>query len=126
MLIASCNTQHCERLRDELFAQKLKWQACESNVDCIIVAGNNKDCTGVLSCQIAVNREYRPEAERRIASLPEETVDCMECQSPGCVDGDIPFCEPTTKQCIIVTRILDDGSPATSIVPPDGGAGGSN
>lgn len=123
LVVASCNITHCERLRDELFAQKLKWQACESDLDCMIVGGNTKDCTGILSCALAVNRKYRPEADRRIASLPEETVDCMECQSPDCVDGDIPLCEPVLKQCIVVTRILDGGAPASSLVTPDGGGG---
>jgi len=109
---SSCNSAHCEDLRDELFALKQKWQACSADTDCILVGGNVKDCTGILSCNTAVNRMYRQEADRRIASLPEETVDCMVCKSPNCEEGMIVVCEPVTKACIIVTKVLE---------PPDAG-----
>ena len=108
----SCNTAHCEELRDELSALKEKWRTCETDADCTIVGGNTKDCTGVLSCNQAINKKYREEADRRIASLPEETVDCMVCKSPNCVQGIIPLCEQPTKTCIIVTEIIE---------PPDAG-----
>lgn len=125
---ASCNYSHCESLRDELFAQKLKWQQCESHLDCYKVFGNPGDCTGILSCDLAVNRNYRNEAERRIASLGEDTVDCMKCTKPNCVGGAITLCEPVTKQCVIVTEVLDAGAFASETAPPEPtpmGAGGS-
>ena len=110
--ITSCNAAHCEDLRDELSALQEKWRKCDTDFDCTIVGGNVKDCTGVLSCNQAINKRYRDEAERRIASLPEETVDCMVCKPPNCVQGIIPLCEQPTKTCIIVTEIID---------PPDAG-----
>lgn len=116
----SCNTQHCEDLRDELFALKENWRKCETDLDCFIVGGNVKDCTGILSCNVGVNRAYRAEAERRIASLPEETVDCMVCKSPNCETGEITLCEPVTKSCIIVTKVLDGGV-TSNFVEPDAG-----
>jgi hypothetical protein len=121
----SCNVSHCEDLRDELSALKQKWQACQTDFDCTIVGGNVKDCTGILSCNTAVNKLHRLEAERRIASLPEETVDCVLCKSPNCVDGIIPLCDQTTKTCIIVTEIIE---PPPEDMPdagegPDAGGG---
>jgi len=121
----SCNTQHCEDLRDELTALKQKWQACQTDFDCILVGGNVKDCTGIFSCNTAVNKMHREDAERRIASLPEETVDCMVCKSPNCISGMITLCEQVTKTCIVVTEILDGGTtPDTGDTgeQPDAGA----
>jgi hypothetical protein len=108
--LVQCNMSHCENMRDELHAQKIKWGECETSLDCIKIFGNRKDCTGIMSCDFSVNRKYREEAERRVASLPEETVDCIECQSPNCVQGKLDWCEPVTKQCMVITDLLD-GSP---------------
>ena len=109
----SCNVAHCEDLRDELSALKEKWQTCQADSDCTIVGGNTKDCTGVLSCNTAVNRVHREEAERRIASLPEETVDCVACKGPNCITGFIPLCDEATKTCIIVTEIINPSTDST-------------
>ena len=117
----SCNYSHCEALRDELFAKKLKWQQCENHLDCYKVFGNRKDCTGIFSCDLAVNRAYRNEADRRIASLGEDSVDCMECATPNCVSGAISLCEPVSHQCILVTEILDGGIIGSSTDPDAGG-----
>ena len=105
-----CNNAQCENLRDELTKKKREWSRCESDLDCIKVLGNPGDCTGVMSCDFSVNRRSRLDAERRIASLPEDTVDCMECQSPNCVSGKITLCDIVTHQCLLVTEILDGGS----------------
>jgi hypothetical protein len=127
-----CNHSNCEVLRDDLYAQKLKWQQCDSDLDCMEIGGNSKDCTGILSCNLSINRRYRDEAVRRIASLPEDSVDCMLCVSPNCEEGMISICEPVTKQCLLVTKILDGGAASASFFtpdsgapPPDFGAGGS-
>jgi hypothetical protein len=103
----ACNRANCEALRDELYDHKVEWQRCETTVDCIKVPGNPGDCSGIFSCDLAVNRNHRLTVERRIASLPEESVDCLQCQSPNCVTGDLAICEPITKQCIIISEILD-------------------
>jgi uncharacterized membrane protein YgcG len=122
-LTMSCNNANCEHLRDELFAKKTTWQECVRDEDCIKVGGNGKDCTGILSCDFAVNRVYRDAAERRVASLPQESVDCTECSTPNCVAGDIAMCEPVTHQCIIVTGILDDGTGGNGSPEASGGSG---
>jgi len=74
-------------LRDELTALKDSWTRCENDWDCIKFFGSPGDCTGILSCDFAGNRSFRLEAERRIASLPEETTDCTACSPPNCVSG---------------------------------------
>jgi hypothetical protein len=114
-----CDVSRCEKKRDELSALKDKWGPCDTSFDCIKVFGNDKDCTGILSCDFAVNRVYRQEAERRVASLPEETVDCIECQPPNCVSGDLAYCEPVTQRCIVITELLG-GSPGIATEPRGG------
>jgi hypothetical protein len=103
-----CDHDHCESLRDELTDFKDAWSTCETDYDCIKIGGNGKDCTGILSCDLAVHRASRLEAERRIASLPEETQDCIECTSPNCVSGDLAVCEPVSQRCILVTPIEEE------------------
>jgi hypothetical protein len=115
---AGCNNVQCENLRDELTKKKREWSRCDTDLDCVKVFGNPGDCTGVMSCDFSVNRLSRLDAERRIASLPEDTVDCTECQSPNCVSGKISLCEAVTGQCILVTEILDGG--------PSSGTGGTS
>ena len=121
LLTTSCNVQHCETLRDDLSAQKQTWQTCQADSDCTIVGGNTKDCTGIFYCNTPINRVHREEAERRIASLPEETVDCIECKGPNCISGTIPLCDQVTKTCIIVTDTVS--SPPDSTDMPDAGDG---
>lgn len=108
LLGAGCDSTHCEALRDELTEAKDQWTKCDTDLDCIKVFGNAKDCTGILSCNFAAHRASRLEAERRIASLPEETQDCIECTPPNCASGDIAVCEPVSQRCILVTAILEE------------------
>jgi hypothetical protein len=105
-----CNNAECESLRDELTALKDTWTRCDNDLDCIKFFGNPADCTGILTCDFSGNRAYRLEAERRIASLPEETTDCTGCSSPNCVSGAISWCEPVSKRCMIVTGFIDGGA----------------
>jgi hypothetical protein len=121
LLGLSCNNTQCEGLRDELTGLKRQWTRCSAHSDCIKIGGNPGDCTGIMTCSFAVNRNARLEAERRIASLPEETVDCTECTSPSCVAGDIALCEQTSGHCIVVTTLLDGGA-----MPNEGGSAGSS
>ena len=110
--LVSCDKENCESLRDELYAQKLTWQECRTSTDCQLVGGNGQDCTGIMSCNLAVNVKFRKEAERRIASLPEETVDCHRCGSPNCPEGEIAYCDPNYHRCTIVKEFIGDGSPS--------------
>lgn len=119
-----CNNADCEALRDELYLAKLEWEACKTHADCMLIGGNTKDCTGVFSCNLAINRSRRQEAERRILSLPEETADCIECASPNCPEGEIAFCEPVSHRCLIVKEILDGGLASVSYAAPVSHTGG--
>jgi hypothetical protein len=115
--LVDCENANCESLRDDLYAQKLSWQECRTSADCQLVGGNGLDCTGIMSCNMAINVRFRKEAERRIASLPEETVDCKKCGSPNCPEGDIPYCDQVNHRCLVVKEIIDTG-------PPNMGFGG--
>ena len=120
-----CNKASCEDKRDELYAQKLEWQTCERDVDCVIVGGSSRDCTGIMSCNFAVNRSSREAAERRVASLPEETQDCFECASPNCEEGSLPHCEPVSGRCMVISELIEvDGGTGISGGFSRGGAGG--
>jgi hypothetical protein len=121
LLGLGCNSAQCESLRDELTRAKHQWAKCSAHSDCVKIGGNPGDCTGIMTCNFAVNRKSRLEAERRVASLPEETVDCTECTAPNCVVGDIAFCEPTSGQCIVVTDVVDGGA-----MPSEGGSSGGS
>lgn len=107
-----CNVGRCEELRDKLNGLKADWQRCQKDDDCIVVGGSSKDCSGILSCNFAVNRIYRSEAERVVASLPETTVDCIECSSPNCIGGETAQCDRVTWRCstAIVTLLPDASS----------------
>ena len=120
-----CDNSQCESLRDELTRQKLSWQDCTRDTDCVKAFGHGADCTGILSCDFAVNAAHRLTAERRVASLPEETRDCIECASPNCVSGNIALCEPATRKCILVTEILQPGQVSSSPTVPEASLGGA-
>lgn len=111
LLSTQCDNEQCEELRENLYREKISWQSCERSSDCIIVGGNEGDCTGVFSCNVAVNTSSRVAAERRIASLPELTVDCHQCGSPNCPDGEIAICEEDSRLCFIVSEVLDEPAP---------------
>jgi hypothetical protein len=110
LLGVRCNTPECEAKRDELWALKDAWTRCEHDLDCVKILGNSGDCSGVLTCDFAANRSSRLEAERRLASLPEETTDCTHCISPNCVSGVITLCEPVSQRCMLVTEVRDGGT----------------
>lgn len=117
---AQCNHAQCEDLRDKLTDLKRTWQSCQTDADCIIVGGNAKDCTGILSCNFAVNRRSRNEAERIVASLPEETLDCIECTSPSCIGGTNAYCDTTTSGCSMVVVAPAPTAPAADAAKTGG------
>jgi hypothetical protein len=92
------------------------WQACTpGDVNaCIIEPGNPKDCTGVLTCEFAVNPRYRAAAEEAMLSIGEQSRGCYQCSIPNCLSGSTAYCEPVSKRCLV----LGD------VVTIDGGAGG--
>ena len=58
----------CTNLREATYASLetvARVRSGRPRDQCIIVAGNPKDCTGVLTCEFAINPKFREEAERR-------------------------------------------------------------
>ncbi len=122
--LAGCGeTGACQRLRNNTYADKLVWGACDPTAaePCIEVFGNVRDCTGVLACNFAVNPSYREAAESAVLTIGEQSQGCYACATPNCSGGDIPWCEPVTKQCVLVSQILEGGVPVS--VQAEGGAG---
>ena len=110
--IAACGeTADCKNLRETTYANKRTWDACDPNETnpCIKVPGNQKDCTGVLTCDFAVNRPFRDQAELAVYKIGEQSQGCFLCAVPNCIAGEIPFCEPVSRRCIIISQLLDDG-----------------
>jgi hypothetical protein len=105
-------TNGCQRLRNDTYNSKLIWGACDPSepAPCILVGGNTGDCTGVLSCNFAVNRNYRETAERAVLSIAAQSLGCYVCATPNCPQGNTAWCEPVTRECIIVDVVVDAGS----------------
>jgi hypothetical protein len=124
----------CTQLRSTLYANKTVWDACDPtvtpdpNAQCIFVPGNPKDCTGVLSCEFAVNRKYRAEAEMAVYTVGQQSQGCYLCAEPQCIAGTFGYCEPVSRRCIVVTGftaggepiggVLDSGIPVTDAAGP--------
>jgi hypothetical protein len=110
-LTACGETGDCARLRNDTYAQKLVWGACDPAVDnqCIKVPGNPRDCTGVLSCDFAVTRPYREQAEQVVLTIAQQSQGCFLCATPSCLAGDIAWCEPVSRQCLLITALVDGG-----------------
>jgi hypothetical protein len=116
MSLTACgDSSQCTKTRDDTFAQLQSWSNCDPNdpTSCIIVPGNARDCSGVLTCDFAVNRLNRVAAEQATLTIANKTQGCYLCATPNCVNGDIPYCDPESRQCIVVTALID-GSPQFS------------
>src|SRR5882724_3725114 len=110
LALSQCGDKaHCEQLRNDTYEQWGAWAQCTSDEDCFPLAGNPRDCTGVLSCPFAVNRKYRVDAERRQLTIGEDSVDCHVCAVPNCNGSLQPHCEPLTHQCLMI-EVLDAGA----------------
>ena len=114
----------CTQLRQTMYANKETWDSCNpaaANPDdeCIFVPGNPKDCTGVLTCEFAVNRRFRAEAEQAVYNIGQQSQGCYLCAMPNCISANLPYCEPVSRRCIMVTGFAN-GVPTGSTV--DAGA----
>ena len=125
----------CSQLRQTTYADKLAWGACDPtlpnpNAQCIFVAGNPKDCTGVLTCEFAVNAKYRELAEMAVESIGEQSQGCYLCAVPNCITAGDPYCEPVSRECLVVSGFTASGAPigitedSGSTAPPDDSAAG--
>lgn len=122
-LTACGESASCTKLRSDTYAIKQIWDACNPDdpEPCIKVAGNGRDCTGVLSCDFAVTPRHRAEAEQTVLTIAEQSQGCYLCALPNCIVGDIAVCEPVSRRCILVTTLVDGGSASSSQPPRDAG-----
>jgi len=121
-LVACGESAGCTRLRDDTYAEKSTWSACDPSdpLACIKVPGNPRDCTGVLACDFAINRHYQDEAARRVLTIAQDSLGCYLCAKPDCPAGDLAYCEPVSKHCIIASEVIEGGT----VVTPTQEAGG--
>ena len=113
----------CEQLRQTEFADLTAWQNCDPDVfpsQCLQIAGNPKDCTGVLACSFAVNATHRADAEWAVLVSGQQSQGCYLCATPSCLGGDLAYCEPTSHRCDLAAVILDGG--VITGPPEDSGA----
>jgi hypothetical protein len=113
----------CEQLRQTEYANLSAWQNCDPEAvpsQCLPIAGNAKDCTGVLACDFAVNATHRADAEWAVLVSGQQSQGCYLCATPNCVGGNIAYCEPTSHRCDLATAILDGG--VITVSPEDSGA----
>ncbi len=115
-LTACGDSPSCAKVRNDTYAAKRTWDACNPDDPeaCIKVFGNPKDCTGVLSCDFAVNPNYRAEAEQAVLTIPGQSVGCYQCALPNCVSGDLALCERVSRRCILVSMVTEAGVTASS------------
>jgi hypothetical protein len=123
----------CTQLRAATYASKAVWDACDPTVpnpdaQCIFVPGNPKDCTGVLTCEFAVNRKYRADAEMAVYTIGQQSQGCYLCAQPSCISGELGYCEPVSRRCVLVTGFTTTGQPIGGLLdsgaPGDAGSGG--
>jgi hypothetical protein len=111
----------CTQLRSTLYASKVVWDACDPNAahpedECIFIPGNPKDCTGVLTCEFAVNRKFRADAEMAVYTVGQQSQGCYLCAQPNCIASSIAYCEPVSRRCIVVTGFTSSGQPIGGIL----------
>ena len=130
-LSACGDAPSCGSLRDQEYQELVTWQACDRNGDlnaqCIILPGNPKDCTGVFSCDaIAINRHHRSELEVAVLHSADGSKGCYSCNTPSCLAGNIPYCEPVSQRCIVVGNLIGPDASSDSATPnpmPTGDSG---
>jgi hypothetical protein len=116
----------CTQLRNQIYAEKATWDACDptatdQNNQCIFIPGNPKDCTGVLTCEFAVNPQFREDAELAVYTIGQQSQGCYLCAVPDCISASIPYCEPVSRRCIVVSGFSSTGQPTGSTLPEDAG-----
>ncbi len=97
--------QQCETLRADLRAQLDSWRGCDptkGDDQCAIVGGDPSDCTGVLSCDFAVNVSNLRAAQDAVVDNSVHREICGDfCSMPTCAADSLPICDPALRQCVI-------------------------
>jgi hypothetical protein len=127
---AACgDSDGCKALRDSTFQSLVAWQACDPTQpnQCIVEAGNPKDCTGVLTCSFGINANFRAQAEQTVLTMGEQSRGCYLCATPSCGNGSTAYCEPISHRCMVQSTSFtgDGGVPAAdagSAIVDDAGA----
>jgi hypothetical protein len=122
LLQSAClGTGRCDTLRNDLLHKRDLWAACDpsgGDDQCVVVSGDEADCTGVLRCAFAVNRANRGIAEDAVITNASDWPVCSAvCSSPTCGDSPIPKCDATLKRCVVDVDL--DGGQVGPIEEPD-------
>jgi hypothetical protein len=114
------DSSDCKVVRDSTYQALLTWEQCDPTQpnQCIVVQGNPKDCTGVLTCNFAVNPNYRTQAEQTVLVMGEQSRGCNLCATPSCGNGETAYCEPASRRCMVQSTSSAVGGPPAS----DGGS----
>ena len=129
-LTACGESGSCTRLRDDTNVAKATWDACNPSdpEPCIEVYGNPKDCTGVLSCNFAVNPHHRAEAEQAVQTIAQQSQGCYLCAVPNCATGTGTECDAVTHRCVLIPAgaaapgelpLVNDSGSSQATVSPD-------
>jgi hypothetical protein len=119
----------CSIQRQTEYASLEAWQSCDPlgpAGQCIIIAGNPKDCTGVLSCNFAVNARSRADAEQGVLTSGQQSVGCYLCATPSCIAVQMAVCEPVSRRCIGVSGTTSSGGLVFTGEDAGGGGGSSS
>jgi hypothetical protein len=124
--ITACgDSSQCVSVRNEMAAKLKTWVACGPLDTCRKIGGNSRDCSGVLSCDFAVNDKYSAEAQDAVLTIANQTQGCYLCAQPNCPQGEIALCDLVAQQCIIVTSISGGSTSFFDVfTPPAPEAGG--
>ncbi len=117
--VASCqDASRCSALRDKTYSDKRIWEGCDpalGNAQCIKIGGQPTDCTGVLACAFAVNRNFRDVAEKSVIDIVADDAVCeYACSKPTCIEGEVAVCEATSRRCLLVSSTLANGDPVVT------------
>jgi hypothetical protein len=103
---SGCAIETCGSLRTTLETDRHAWAACDpsrGDDQCTIVGGDSMDCTGVLTCDFAVNVSMLAQAQRGVIDNSVHAKICSDyCSLPNCAQDSPPVCDPVTRECTIV------------------------
>jgi hypothetical protein len=122
-LVACGDSPGCTELRTQMYANREVWDACDpsqGSTACVAIAGNPKDCTGVLACDFAVTPGHRKDAELATYTIAQQSQGCYQCELPGCIQGDMPYCDPATHRCILIRGLLSPADAGTQAATEPG------
>jgi hypothetical protein len=115
-------TQACQSLRNTLLAERDKWSECDpaqGDKQCVIIAGDGSDCTGVFRCDFAVNGNYLEVAQTAVLDNANEEAVCSDfCAAPTCSADTEPVCDPTFHRCMLRYFVPIPSAPPDAGAPP--------